>query len=93
MCSCQPFAAEADFGCLEKRKNYTRVSNEDWFDRSWHTFSVRCAAVIPSGYRVTFVVLVTRLARELLTRRRPTRSSAGGHYQPSGKRRYLTRFA
>jgi hypothetical protein len=33
----------------------------------WHTFSVRCAAVIPSGYRVTFVVLVTRLAGELLT--------------------------
>jgi hypothetical protein len=27
----------------------------------------RCAAVIPSGYRVTFVVLVTRLASELLT--------------------------
>jgi hypothetical protein len=34
---------------------------------NWHTFFVRCDAVIPSGYRVTFTVLVTRLAGELLT--------------------------
>jgi len=32
-----------------------------------HTFSVRCAAAIASGYSITFVVLVTRLAGELLT--------------------------
>jgi hypothetical protein len=34
---------------------------------SWHTFPVRCAAAIASGYKVTFVVPVTRLAGELLT--------------------------
>jgi hypothetical protein len=40
-------------------------------DRYWHTFPVRCAAAIASGYRITFVVLVARLAGELLTHSSP----------------------
>jgi hypothetical protein len=44
-------------------------------DRLWHTFPVRCAAAIASGYRITFVVLVARLAGELLTPQQ-TKSSA-----------------
>jgi hypothetical protein len=50
------------------------------------TFSVRCVAVIPSGYRVTFVVLVTRLAGELLTHncRGPETAFAAQHcHRPS----------
>jgi hypothetical protein len=36
-------------------------------DRNWHTFPLRCAAVIASGYRVTFVVRVWPAACLLMT--------------------------
>jgi hypothetical protein len=56
-------------GAVQEEHLFTHLG-ADAHDRLWHTFSVRCAAVIPSGYRVTFVVPVTRLAGELLTRSR-----------------------
>ena len=34
---------------------------------NWHTFPVRCAAAIASGYRVTFVVRVLWAACQLMT--------------------------
>jgi hypothetical protein len=35
---------------------------------SWHTFPVRCAAAIASGYRITFAVPVRLSAWLLITR-------------------------
>jgi hypothetical protein len=34
---------------------------------SWHTFPLRCAAAIASGYRITFVVPMMRPARVFMT--------------------------